>query len=147
MNQNRFTSPVVWAAVAAQLLTILSTLGGDQRRTKRRSGRGGIRRAAAAHRLRGAEQPHQQRHFLTNRPRSTADGAFGCQKSGCGHFFEKKARRLRTAQIRLVALLPDGGFVRTFLAKGEKDPPRRQSHRIRLQSEGLRALRHLPGVI
>ena len=27
MNQNRFTSPVVWAAVAAQLLTILSTLG------------------------------------------------------------------------------------------------------------------------
>ena len=27
MNQNRFTSPVVWAAVAAQLLTLLSTLG------------------------------------------------------------------------------------------------------------------------
>lgn len=27
MNQNRFTSPVVWAAVAAQVLTILSTLG------------------------------------------------------------------------------------------------------------------------
>ena len=27
MNQNRFTSPVVWAAVAAQQLTILSTLG------------------------------------------------------------------------------------------------------------------------
>ena len=27
MNQNRFTSPVVWAAVAAQALTILSTLG------------------------------------------------------------------------------------------------------------------------
>ena len=27
LNQNRFTSPVVWAAVAAQLLTLLSTLG------------------------------------------------------------------------------------------------------------------------
>ena len=27
MNQNRFTSPVVWVAVAAQLLTLLSTLG------------------------------------------------------------------------------------------------------------------------
>ena len=27
MNQNRFTSPGVWAAVAAQLLTLLSTLG------------------------------------------------------------------------------------------------------------------------
>ena len=27
MNQNRFTSPVVCAAVAAQLLTLLSTLG------------------------------------------------------------------------------------------------------------------------
>ena len=27
MNQNRFTSPVVWAAVAAQLLTLLPTLG------------------------------------------------------------------------------------------------------------------------
>ena len=27
MNQNRVTSPVVWAAVAAQLVTLLSTLG------------------------------------------------------------------------------------------------------------------------
>ena len=27
MNQNRFTLPVVWASVAAQLLTLLSTLG------------------------------------------------------------------------------------------------------------------------
>ena len=69
-----------------------------------------------------------------------------CQKSGCGHFFEKEERRLRTAQIRLVALLPDGGFVRKFLAIGEKTPPRRQSRRIRLQSEGLRSLRHLTEV-
>ena len=27
----------------------------------------------------------------------------------------------------LVAMLPDGGFVRNFLAGGEKDPPRRQA--------------------
>ena len=70
-----------------------------------------------------------------------------CQKSGCGHFFEEEERRLRTAQIRLVATLPDGGFVRNFLGGGEKDPPRRQSRRIRLQSEGLRALRHLPELL
>ena len=54
-----------------------------------------------------------------------------CQKSGCGHFFEQEERRLRTAQIRLVALLPDGGLVRKFLAGGEKDPPRRETRRIR----------------
>ena len=74
-------------------------------------------------------------------------GAAACQKSGCGHFFEEEERRLRTAfffRFRLVAMLPDGGFVRNFLAGGEKDPPRRQSRRIRFQSEGLRALRHLP---
>ena len=56
--------------------------------------------------------------------------AAACQKSGCGHFFEKEERRLRTAQIRLVAMLPDGGFARNFLAGGEKNPPRRQSRRI-----------------
>ena len=67
-----------------------------------------------------------------------------CQKSGCGHFFEKKERRLRAAQIHLVAALPDGGFARKFLAGGEKYPPRRETRRIRIQSEGLRSLRHLP---
>ena len=39
-------------------------------------------------------------------------GQEACQKSGCGHFFEKEGSRLRAAQIRLVALLPDGEFVR-----------------------------------
>ena len=53
------------------------------------------------------------------------------QKSGCGHFFEGEKRCLRTAQIHLVALLPDGGFVRKFLVGGEKDPPRRETRRIR----------------
>ena len=66
------------------------------------------------------------------------------QKSGCGHFFEKEEHRLRAARIRLVAMLPAGGFVRRFLAEGEKDPPRRETRRIRMKSEGLRFLRHHP---
>lgn len=50
-------------------------------------------------------------------------GGSACQKSGCGHFFEEGGSRLRAAQIRLVALLPDGEFVRKFLAKARKTRP------------------------
>ena len=43
-----------------------------------------------------------------------------CQKSGCGHFFEKEERRLRTAQIRLVALFPDGANPPGRVAPGRR---------------------------
>lgn len=58
---------------------------------------------------------------------------------------------MRAAQIRLAATLPasKSEFVRKFLIEGEKDPTNRlfscgdAARSIRLQSEGLRALRHL----
>ena len=86
-------------------------------------------------------RPHPTSLTLGHLPQR---GRLSVSTNGCCRLFEEEERRRQTAfffRLRLVAMLPDGGFGRSILAGSETNPPRPlfsrgdAARRIRLPSD------------